>query len=205
MNNFNNKIIEIEIKNKLLLLEIKNIKELLNSLIYQNNNLKFRIIDLEKIINDLKIYELFSLMPKKIIKNENIKIDEIDNEIQLEEKVDEIKDKLLEEMAQVNKIEEKVDKIEEKVDKIEENAKVDKIEEKAKVDKIKDKILLEEVLDDDDKSIKNNFNKTKKIVRKAGRTLLIKVYNEISTFNNDLIFNLDGLLKQIFQIIKLCF
>jgi hypothetical protein len=56
MNNLNNKINEIEFKNKLLSIEIKNMKELLQSLIRDNNNLKFKIIDLEKkIINDLKI------------------------------------------------------------------------------------------------------------------------------------------------------
>ena len=56
MNNLNNKINEIEFKNKLLSREIKNMKELLQSLIRDNNNLKFKIIDLEKkIINDLKI------------------------------------------------------------------------------------------------------------------------------------------------------
>jgi len=48
---FNNKISELEINNKKILLELKNLKEQINNLLNENNNLKFRIIDLEKKFN----------------------------------------------------------------------------------------------------------------------------------------------------------
>jgi len=110
-------------------------------------------------------------MPKKIIKNNN---DSNENII----------------ISNDTKPEE-TETVEEKVQV------VDEVEDKVQVDEVEDKVPLVEVeVSDDDKSVKNNFNKTKKIVRKAGRTLLIKVLNEISTFDNDLTFNLDGLLNK---------
>ena len=48
----------------------------------------------------------------------------------------------------------------------------------------------------DEKTQNNTFGKTKKVVRKAGRTLLIKLINDTTTFDDSLTENLTGLLNK---------
>ena len=51
-------------------------------------------------------------------------------------------------------------------------------------------------IDENDKKQTNAFGKTKKIVRKAGRTLLVKLINDTTTFDYTIIENLTGLLNK---------
>lgn len=70
------------------------------------------------------------------------------------------------------------------------------------IEKIDDIITNEHVEvddddDNDDEKIQNNsLGKNKKIVRKAGRTLLIKLINDTNTFDDSLTQNLTGLLNK---------
>lgn len=50
--------------------------------------------------------------------------------------------------------------------------------------------------DENDKKQTNEFGKTKKIVRKAGRTLLVKLINDTTTFDYTIIENLTGLINK---------
>ena len=60
-----------------------------------------------------------------------------------------------------------------------------------------DEVDVDVEVEVDDKTPQNNtFGKTKKIVRKAGRTLLIKLINDTTTFDDSLTENLTGLLNK---------